>query len=71
MTILTKTFEIKDRILHLDLVLPKNFKSKKVRVVITSDDEIEVKNSIKNLKGKLKFTEKQYNDVQEFLKEDR
>ena len=71
MAVLTKTLEIKDRILHLDMILPVNFKSNKVKIIITSDDDVELKNPIKNLKGKLHLSDKQYSDIQTFLNEDR
>ena len=71
MAVLTKTLEIKDRILHLEMILPVNFKSKKVKIIITSDDDVELKNPIKNLKGKLDLSDKQYSDIQNFLNEDR
>jgi hypothetical protein len=68
---LTKTVEIKNHILHLDMVLPNDFTAKKVKVTITADDDLIVENPIKKLKGKLNFSEKQYDDIQDFLKEDR
>jgi virulence-associated protein VagC len=71
MDILTKTVVIKNHILHLDMVLPKDFIANKVKVTITAEDDCVVENPIKNLRGKLNFSEKQYNDIQDFLNEDR
>ena len=71
METITKTVFIKNHILHLDMVLPKKFTANKVKVTITSDDDFAVENSIKNLRGKLNFSDKQYNDIQDFLNEDR
>ena len=71
MTTLTKTVVIKDHILHLDMVLPKDFTANKVKVTITAEDNSMVENPIKNLRGKLNFSDKQYSEIQDFLKEDR
>jgi virulence-associated protein VagC len=71
MDTLIKIVVIKNHILHLDLVLPKDFTAKKVKVTITAEEDDVVENPIKKLKGKLNFSDKQYNDIQDFLKEDR
>jgi hypothetical protein len=71
MDTLIKTVVIKNHILHLDLVLPKDFTAKKVKVTITAEEDNVVENPIKKLRGKLNFSDKQYNDIQDFLKEDR
>lgn len=71
MNVLTKTVVIKNNILHLDMVLPKDFSAKKVKITITADDDSVVENPIKNLRGKLNFSEKQYSEIQDFLNEDR
>ncbi|HAT80674.1 MAG TPA: hypothetical protein DCS17_04545 [Flavobacterium sp.] len=71
MDVLTKTVAIKNHTLHLDMILPKNFTAKKVKVTITCDDDFAVENPIKNLRGKLNFSDKQYNDIQDFLNENR
>ena len=71
MDTLIKTVVIKNHILHLDLVLPKDFTAKKVKVTITAEEDDVVENPIKKLKGKLNFSDKQYNDIQDFSKEDR
>jgi hypothetical protein len=73
MNTLTKTVEIKNHILHLDMVLPNDFKAKKVRITITEEEEEEpiIENPIMNLRGKLNFSKKQYKEIQEFLNEDR
>ena len=71
MDVLTKTVVIKNHILHLDMVLPKNFTASKVKVTITAEDDVVTENPIKNLRGKLNFSDKQYNDIQDFLNEDR
>jgi hypothetical protein len=71
MNYLTQTVEIKNHTLHLDMVLPNDFTAKKVRVTITAEEETIVENPIMNLKGKLNFSKKQYQEIQEFLNEDR
>jgi hypothetical protein len=71
MNVLTKTVVIKNHILHLDMVLPKDFTANKVKITITAEDDFVVENPIKNLRGKLNFSDKQYNDIQDFLNEDR
>lgn len=71
METLTKTVVIKNHILHLDVVLPKDFTANKVKVTITAEEDSIVDNPIKNLRGKLNFSDKQYNDIQDFLNEDR
>ncbi len=71
MDTLIKTVVIKNHILHLDMVLPKDFTAKKVKVTITAEEDKVVENPIKKLRGKLKLSDKQYNDIQDFLNEDR
>jgi hypothetical protein len=71
MNSLTKTVEVKNHILHLDMVLPNDFKAKKVRITITEEDDTVIENPIMNLRGKLNFSKKQYKEIQEFLNEDR
>jgi virulence-associated protein VagC len=71
MDTLIKTVVIKNHILHLDMVLPKDFTAKKVKVTITAEEDKVVENPIKKLRGKLKVSDKQYNDIQDFLNEDR
>jgi hypothetical protein len=71
MDTLIKTVVIKNHILHLDMVLPKDFTAKKVKVTITAEEDKVVENPIKKLRGKLNFSDKQYNDIQDFLNEDR
>ena len=71
MDTLIKTVVIKNHILHLDMVLPKDFTAKKVKVTITAEEDKVVENPIKKLRGKLNLSDKQYNDIQDFLNEDR
>ena len=71
MNTLTKTFVVKNHVLHFDMILPKDFTASKVKATITAEDDSVVENSIKNLKGKLNFSDKQYNEIQDFLNEDR
>jgi hypothetical protein len=69
---LTKTIAVKNHSIHLDLKLPNSFKSKRVKITIVPEDEsANEQNSIKNLRGKLKLSDTQYADIQNFLKEDR
>ncbi len=49
----------------------KRFTAKKVKVTITAEEDKVVENPIKKLRGKLKLSDKQYNDIQDFLNEDR
>jgi hypothetical protein len=72
---LTETIEIIDHKIHLDMTLPDSFTTK--RVTVTISPEIEPKNEyvdpdrIKKLWGTLKLTDKEYQEIQEFLNEDR
>jgi hypothetical protein len=72
---LTETLEIIDHKIHLDMTLPDSFTTK--RVTVTISPEIEPKNEyidpdrIKKLWGTLKLTDKEYQEIQEFLNEDR
>jgi hypothetical protein len=49
MNSLTKTVEIKNNILHLDMVLSNDFTTKKVRITITEEDDTVIENLIYNL----------------------
>lgn len=71
METLTRTVIVKNQMLHLDLMLPKNFSTEKVKVTITSDDDFVDYSPVKNLRGKLNFSDKQYSEIQDFLNEDR
>lgn len=73
--VLTKTLDIKDHKIHLDMILPDTFTTKRVKVTISPDMETENEfvdpDRIKKLWGTLKLTEQQYAEIQEFLNEDR
>lgn len=56
----------------LNILLPKDFKAKKVEVIILSMDKPELKTKgIANLRGKLNLTEVQYDDFQTNVKKSR
>jgi hypothetical protein len=68
---LTKTIEIKNHKIHLDMILPDSFTSKRVKITIEPEYDLVEANPIKNLRGKLNYSEKQYDEIQQFLNEDR
>lgn len=56
----------------INIVLPRDFSAEKVEVIILSVDEQHVKkNSISSLRGKLKLTNDQYNDFQQYVNDSR
>jgi hypothetical protein len=72
---LTETIEIIDHKIHLDMVLPESFNTKRVTVTICPEIE-PIKEDvdpdrIKKLRGKLNLSDEQYQEIQEFLNEDR
>lgn len=56
----------------LNIVLPNDFIAEKVEVIILSVEEQHLKkNNISSLRGKLKLTNDQYNDFQQYVNDSR
>jgi len=57
---------------HFDLPIdiPDNYVGKKLKIAISPELE-EMENPIKKLRGKLNLSDKHYQEIQEFLNEDR
>jgi hypothetical protein len=68
---LTETIEIIDHKIHLDMILPESFNTKRVTVTICPEKETIKNNQIKNLRGRYILSDAEYLRIQEFLNEDR
>lgn len=70
MEVLRQIVDVKNH--KLNILLPKDFSAEKVEVIILSVEEQHVKkNSISGLRGKLKLTNDQYNDFQQYVNDSR
>ena len=70
MQALRQIVEVKNH--SLNLLLPENFNTNMVEVIVLSIEEHSTqKNSIAKLRGKLKLTDEQHNNFQQYLTESR